>query len=183
MIREVEFFLNSHGRSLVVNDLKKQEYKPLDRKDHLDIIEYVYTRIKEDFPLAFERLTEIYRNKANWKFLFVQRFLKCNFSKHDDVSDIDDVGDLRLEIVMCPLKGECPDDGIICSPKFSNALSDRELEVVELLVATFKVEEIADKLFISTSTVCNHRKRIYKKLKINGLPELINYAYKNNLTK
>lgn len=55
-------------------------------------------------------------------------------------------------------------------------LSSREMEIVDTLATGLKYQEIADKLFISVSTVRTHVKNIYKKLGINNQRSLL-YLY------
>lgn len=52
-------------------------------------------------------------------------------------------------------------------------ISEREKEVVNLLINGRSNKEIADKLFISVNTVKTHIKNIYEKLEINSRYELI----------
>jgi DNA-binding NarL/FixJ family response regulator len=56
------------------------------------------------------------------------------------------------------------------------ALSDREIEVLHLLVMGLSNKEIADKLFISTYTVISHRKNITQKTGIKSVSGLTIYA-------
>lgn len=58
-------------------------------------------------------------------------------------------------------------------------LSKRELEIAELLIVGNGNLEISNKLDIHMSTVSTYKNRIFEKLKINNLVELIN-IYKNN---
>jgi DNA-binding NarL/FixJ family response regulator len=62
-----------------------------------------------------------------------------------------------------------------------NALTTRELEVLKLLVRGKTNKQIADELFISILTVQTHRKRMYQKLQLKGVNELVSFAYENNL--
>ncbi len=55
-------------------------------------------------------------------------------------------------------------------------LSDREIEVMTLIVRGFINKEIADKLNISLSTVVTHRKNIMEKLNIKSVSALTIYA-------
>jgi DNA-binding NarL/FixJ family response regulator len=55
-------------------------------------------------------------------------------------------------------------------------LSDRELDVLKLLVLGMSNKEIADKLFISTYTVISHRKNITQKTGIKSVSGLTIYA-------
>lgn len=56
------------------------------------------------------------------------------------------------------------------------ALSKREAEVLMYLIKGHGSEFIGDKLFIATSTVQTHRKRIYKKLDVSSREELLELA-------
>jgi Response regulator containing a CheY-like receiver domain and an HTH DNA-binding domain len=55
-------------------------------------------------------------------------------------------------------------------------LSDREIDVLKLLVTGFSNKEIADKLAISTYTVISHRKNITQKTGIKSVSGLTIYA-------
>ncbi|WP_084371695.1 response regulator transcription factor [Reichenbachiella faecimaris] len=55
-------------------------------------------------------------------------------------------------------------------------LSEREKEVLTLIVKEFSSQEIAEKLKISVRTVDTHRKHIGKKLKTKSLIGLTKYA-------
>lgn len=52
------------------------------------------------------------------------------------------------------------------------SLTNRELQIVELLYAGLSKKEIAEKLFISSGTVITHVKNIYRKLGVNKISEL-----------
>lgn len=60
-------------------------------------------------------------------------------------------------------------------------LSDREFEVVVLYAKGYSQNEIAEKLYVSPSTVSTYRGRIMKKLGISNNAELIMYAVKNGI--
>jgi NarL family two-component system response regulator LiaR len=53
-------------------------------------------------------------------------------------------------------------------------LSERELEVLDLMSSGLLYKEIADQLFISANTVKNHLKSIYKKLHVQNKIEALN---------
>lgn len=60
-------------------------------------------------------------------------------------------------------------------------LTNREKEILKLLVEGKSSKEIADDLEISSTTVDTHRKNMLKKLSFNKVSELVSYAYRNNL--
>jgi DNA-binding NarL/FixJ family response regulator len=62
-------------------------------------------------------------------------------------------------------------------------LTDREREIVQLLVAGKVNKEIADVLKISVRTVETHRATIMRKLGINSIVELVLYAVRNNIVQ
>ena len=63
------------------------------------------------------------------------------------------------------------------------SLSDREIEVVDLIGEGMKNKEIAAKLSISESTVRHHLTSIFGKLDVSDRLELIIYAYQHKLAK
>ena len=63
----------------------------------------------------------------------------------------------------------------------TEALSDREKDVVDCLVQGMSNKEIAEHLFISTNTVITHRRNIARKLQIHSPAGLTIYAIVNNL--
>lgn len=64
-------------------------------------------------------------------------------------------------------------------PQPRTLLSDREIEVMALIVCGYINKEIADKLNIGLSTVVTHRKNIMEKLRIKSVSALTIYAVMN----
>lgn len=60
-------------------------------------------------------------------------------------------------------------------------LSDREVEIIRLVVGGKTSHDIAEKLFISEETVKTHRKNIFKKLQIHHVTELMTFAMNNGI--
>lgn len=60
-------------------------------------------------------------------------------------------------------------------------LTDRELEILKLIVQEMNNAEIADKLFISERTVETHRKNMIRKFNSKSIVGLIKYALENKL--
>ncbi len=63
----------------------------------------------------------------------------------------------------------------------ANLLSEREKEVLKLVVKGKSAQEMADEMFLSIHTVYTHRKNILKKLSCKNATELLNFAMHNNL--
>ncbi len=62
------------------------------------------------------------------------------------------------------------------------ALSDREFEVLRLLVEGLGPTDIGEKLHLSVKTVSTHKTRILEKLGLGSTAELVRYALDNKLT-
>jgi DNA-binding NarL/FixJ family response regulator len=60
-------------------------------------------------------------------------------------------------------------------------LSDREFEVLRLLVEGLGPTEIAERLHLSVKTVSTHKTRILEKLHVGSTAELVRYALENKL--
>jgi|YelNatPaOPRAMG01_1025707.scaffolds.fasta_scaffold01733_1 DNA-binding NarL/FixJ family response regulator len=60
-------------------------------------------------------------------------------------------------------------------------LTDRELEILQLLMEGLSFKKIADKLFISSLTVHSHIKKIYEKLHVHSKAEAVATAFKNRI--
>jgi DNA-binding NarL/FixJ family response regulator len=61
------------------------------------------------------------------------------------------------------------------------SLSDREFEVLRLLVDGLGPTEIGERLHLSVKTVSTHKTRILEKLNVRSTAELVRYALENRL--
>jgi DNA-binding NarL/FixJ family response regulator len=61
-------------------------------------------------------------------------------------------------------------------------LGPRELEVLQLLAEGLTSSEIAERLFIATTTVETHRRNISRKLDLHNVAELTKYAIREGVT-
>ena len=64
-----------------------------------------------------------------------------------------------------------------------NELSEREKDVMRLIVGELTSVEIADRLFISTHTVDSHRKNILSKLDVKNVAGLVKFALQMGIVK
>lgn len=60
-------------------------------------------------------------------------------------------------------------------------ITDRELEVLKLIVNEFTNQEIADQLYVSVRTVDAHRRNLLQKTGAKNTAGLVKFAIKNNL--
>jgi len=60
-------------------------------------------------------------------------------------------------------------------------LTEREIQILQMIAEGFTNSQIAEKLFISTRTVDTHRKNIMKKLNIHNVSGLVKYAIKHKI--
>jgi DNA-binding NarL/FixJ family response regulator len=67
------------------------------------------------------------------------------------------------------------------APKEETNLTDRELEILELIVKGLNYQEIADKLIISPNTVRKHIQNIYQKLHVTTKLAAVKVALKKRL--
>lgn len=79
--------------------------------------------------------------------------------------------DLKEELLEQTLWNKSPDYLV---PK----LSDREAEVLKLIVAEYSTKEIADKLFLSARTVESHRAHLVEKFGVKNVAGLVREAIK-----
>ncbi len=61
------------------------------------------------------------------------------------------------------------------------ALSDRELQVLQLLASGKTVSEVAEEIFLNINTISTYRSRILRKLSLQNNAELMRYALENGL--
>jgi DNA-binding NarL/FixJ family response regulator len=78
--------------------------------------------------------------------------------------------------------GEAAAAGLVAAEKAPHgALSDREFEVLRLLVEGLGPTEIGEKLHLSVKTVSTHKTRILEKLQLGSTAELVRYALDHRL--
>jgi len=79
-------------------------------------------------------------------------------------------------ITQCFLKNSSEAETQICEE-----ITEREQEILQLIVKGLTSKEIAQKLFISPRTVDTHRANLMQKLELNNIAELVRYAIKHDL--
>jgi LuxR family maltose regulon positive regulatory protein len=131
---------------------------------------------KEDITKAVELLTKaiILAEKGNFIYPFAEQFEIVNIILSEIKSNDDKITGYILLLR----------DSISNKEKIKTSiLSNRELDIINLLAQRLSNQEIADELFISKSTVKRHIMNIYKKLEVNKRQEAVEKAIEANIIK
>lgn len=111
----------------------------------------------------------------------VDGYLVKNSGKEETISAIRQVASGKKvfsPVITMTLAGE-PDNGKRENPGID--LTEREIEILKLIVDGFSNKEIGEKLYISHRTVDTHRTNMMKKLGVNNIAGLVSYAIKNKI--
>lgn len=112
-----------------------------------------------------------------WIGMVYSLFDKQLLSLFDKTFSITDSPEIIIDLIGKLTQSE-PSGGL---PALQEHLSERETEVLKLIVSGFSNKEIADKLFISIHTVVSHRKNISQKTGIKSQSGLTIYAISNKI--
>jgi DNA-binding NarL/FixJ family response regulator len=109
----------------------------------------------------------------------------------------DSAGEKLIQAVQAVLRGECYLDSPVAArivdefvkipdattgqDQIQERLSDRERQILRLIVDGLSNKDIANKLFLSPKTVENHRARIMSKLDRHDVIGLVKYAIASGL--
>ena len=113
---------------------------------------------------------------TKWGGIIYAYYDQQALSSFDCLIHINDQQDVIKEIIHKQLLLQSDDEQTA-----HQSLSEREVEVLRLLVTGNSNKEIADKLFISTHTVITHRKNISQKTGIKTVSGLTIYAVVKNI--
>lgn len=157
--------------------LKEQDY---------DIVSLIYDEIEKSYPKAHTTLLEAYgKSRANspyMRYRVVSRFCRCNFGNIDNIMDIEG-SVFHFEHVICPLRGECKLECVVCHPEFRGKITKSEWEVLERWYHGQTMNEIAEELYLSIHTIKNHIRNALKRLDIHSKADFVKFADANNLFK
>lgn len=171
-----EFIAASDGR--VIARCESGGRKELTAHDR-DIIEPVLNEIRLRYSDAYKRLCSLYskykENKFNYDYRVVKRFIRCNLGA-DDMLTLDfNRGILNMEFISCPLRGECPNENVICCPRRDSKLSDTLRKVAELYASGMSYKDMARELGKSEKTIHNQVKTIANTLGLKRVKDIITY--------
>lgn len=168
--------LKAHKYDLVIMDVQ------MPGTDTAGLMEYIKTRYPDIRVLIFSMSSEN---------VYAKRFLKAGamgfVSKNAGLTELKKAVDLVLndrkyisETLVEQLAAEI---GTQQPNNPFDKLSSREFEIANLLMAGKSSSDISELLSINSSTVGTHKARLFEKLGVNNLPELIEVAriYKLNI--
>ena len=180
-MKNIEFYRTPNGGIMIHDEKGVRELKENDR----NFISAMMQKIGDFHPDTLARLSQHFDKKRfnipHFEYSIVSRFIRCNWGRFDSVIDIDQFGYFNFEEVECPLRGECPHEGIICRPRFNSNLSEREIEVMSNYYKNKSTVQIADDMCLSTETVRTHKRNAFKRTGTHSLAEFYLYAKNNNL--
>jgi len=82
---------------------------------------------------------------------------------------------------MIPAVDHKPHTKIISLNRFSSMISNREIEVLELIAHEFTTKEIARKLFVSPHTIDSHRKKLMEKWNVKNSAGLVRVGFQSGV--
>lgn len=88
-------------------------------------------------------------------------------------------GSTYITPVIADLLARCVRQDVVRAPH--EELSNREFQVLKLLAAGRSVGEIAQQLSLSSNTIFTYRVRIYEKLGVRSIVELVSYTTRHQL--
>lgn len=176
---EAIFLADQLQPDLILMDINMPELDGLKTtkiiKDKHPEIKIVILTVSEDSSNLFEALKQGAQgflikkvNPGDW-----YPYLKSVVSDHIPVS-CEAVNEVIQTISSHPKKQELPQE---------NPLSQREIEILQLVAKGYTNKEISELIFISEYTVKNHLKNITKKLEIKNRVHLTRYAIENGIVE
>ena len=161
----VQAKLNCH----VLNAANLQELKLLEQKHPIDLI-IINPSLVVNNADSFKRLKAEFGQVA-WVALLYAYFEPKMLSMFDAQMHLEDSHQTIISTIEKQLQA-----AQLIEPQLAHSLTEREVDVLKLLVSGCSNKEIADKLFISTHTVISHRKNISQKTGIKSVSGLTIYA-------
>ncbi len=159
----------------------------LHQADNLNELYQLNLRYKADIilvnPVMIQNLLKEFQslkkefNTSHWIGIVYTHFDSQLLSWFEGIVSINDTPNEIISLIHKMLSLDQP---VNIPNQQQETLSERETDVLKLLVTGNANKEIADKLSISTNTVITHRKNISQKTGIKSVSGLTIYAVVNN---
>lgn len=175
-------FFNGRVIDVAITDLNLPEMNGFD----------FITEVKSKYPQTKIIVLTMYYNKGivrKLKQLDVNSFLTKNISLNEISLAIESIKNNSCYVTKEVLSffqdhefSSFEEDNMTNFAK-TFSLSERELEILDLIIENKTNQEIGDTSFISSETVKSHRKNIYRKLGVNNVLDLYKLLVANKYIK
>jgi len=162
----------------VLNDLMHftiNELTPAERQQMSYTWNYRFKNAKEEYVNIIQNTTPLEFDKENKPIIGLAHYTVLN---HNIKMDVCATGKLLNE----NKEYETKYFNNYSQKSLTDGISNRERDIIRLLVLNNSSKEIAKKLFISSNTVDTHRRNILKKLKISSTGELVALLKMNKIS-
>lgn len=128
--------------------------------------------------LALQRMAEVHREV--WSAAQAQHAALATLSQAEhDSKRVDEAHD-RMRFAGFRVEARSPEQSpAVLNETYAARLSVREREIVQAMASGKRVKDIADQFAISTHTVRNHLKAVYRKLNVRSQLELLSLITRN----
>lgn len=143
-------------------------------KSGLEVLDYIKTKGLSDINIV---VYSMYNSSALIKkcvFLGANGFVLKTSSNQEIIEAFNSEDFYYSKDLSKPVQT----NNVIDAPPF---ITQREMDVIKLLVNDLGTKEIASQLNVSEHTVQAHRKNLRKKLKVSTTAGLVKYCYENGL--
>ncbi len=162
-------------KELVIREFFIDFLSPEEVLDYKVLYTYVLKDFNEKRRVMLQQATPLSQDEDG-RFVHV-------FSIHTDIShltnqSVEEVSFLNINggesyLNVCTKNGKFGSKGPSEQSNLKTQLSERQLEITQMLAEGLSAEEIADKLFISSHTVRTHRKNILRKTNSKNTTQLV----------
>lgn len=92
---------------------------------------------------------------------------------------------LQVAPLIHEKESKIPGDKMLVNDRFilKQKLTNRELQILKMIISGMNNRQISKELFISHETVGVHKKNIKKKLQVNSTPQLIDFVKENKIVE
>lgn len=175
--RQVLSFLEANEIDLIVSDLHIPNFSGIDLtlqvKDKFPHIKVVLLTMAEDGPTIRDAI------KAGVNGYVLKKAGRDEIEKA--IKAVMVGRKYFSEEVILELAANSETDLNDSRPETILHLTGREIEILRLVAEEFSTNEIAEKVFISVSTVETHRANLMKKLNVKSVVGIVKFAIKHRL--